>query len=422
MESNATNGGETGEAGGWRNGASSRTYNGGEQMQATPWQLPYGLAVVQSVADSRHRPGMIFMVKACEMGGMKEEFLSWWWSKMSASTRRKRLHGWRMWHDYCVENDYTSGDLVRLWNPVVVVSDFVGVLESIGTALYLIKESLTAVKSMYEILNAKIFRLLQGSPLINDTLRLSTSGVRRVSRYRTMWKLRVLLEYIRKDRSWKQLTWYQRTARAAALFMIFIPCRTIGAWRINCDTEVWSADGLSVDVTAKEKTDYGRGTTAFLIRACKVTNLCPLTAYRLLKAEASKRGAQGTLWCTVAGKPYKQASFLSRLLKGLLREAGIPAQYTAYSIRHALITALFEMGLNEVQVNAYTGHSNNAHTALTHYFHLDEKWVGHALVPAEMPVSPEAEAAIQRDNMELQSLLHFGEEDTGDAEECEESD
>jgi site-specific recombinase XerD len=84
----------------------------------------------------------------------------------------------------------------------------------------------------------------------------------------------------------------------------------------------------------------------------------------------------GTLWGSRDGVPYKQAAALSRLLKNLLRDAGIPSMYTAYSIRHALITELFNRGLKEEEVNAYAGYSNNAYTALTNCFHLEENWVG----------------------------------------------
>jgi site-specific recombinase XerD len=50
-------------------------------------------------------------------------------------------------------------------------------------------------------------------------------------------------------------------------------------------------------------------------------------------------------------------------LKQLLADAGIDRKYPAYSTCHALITALFDAGLNKSQVNACTGHSHNAHTA-----------------------------------------------------------
>jgi hypothetical protein len=35
-------------------------------------------------------------------------------------------------------------------------------------------------------------------------------------------------------------------------------------------------------------------------------------------------------------------------------------------------------------VNAYTGHSNNAHTAATSYFHLNSKWICHAIASSAL--------------------------------------
>jgi hypothetical protein len=201
-------------------------------------------------------------------------------------------------------------------------------------------------------------------------------------------------------------------ARSAALFMIFIPCRPVGAWRIDPRLEKWAEDGSSVELLAKEKTNFGKGSTALLIRKGTIPNLCPLVAYRVLRRKAIAKGLVGTLWGSKSGTPYKQAAALSRLLKDLLKAAGIPLMYTAYSIRHALITALFNMGLKEQEVNAYTGHSNNAHTALTNYFHLDENWVGRSLVgvAAEVQVSDQAAQFIEQDNQQLQGELHEGEE------------
>jgi hypothetical protein len=57
-------------------------------------------------------------------------------------------------------------------------------------------------------------------------------------------------------------------------------------------------------------------------------------------------------------------------VKSLTVEGGIDRSFPAYSARHALIT-LIRLGFTEVEVNAFTGHPNNSHTALNHYFHLD---------------------------------------------------
>jgi hypothetical protein len=50
--------------------------------------------------------------------------------------------------------------------------------------------------------------------------------------------------------------------------------------------------------------------------------------------------------------------------------------FTGYSFRAATIQALFDAGLSEHEINAYTGHSNRSHTAVTFYCHLDRAWAG----------------------------------------------
>jgi hypothetical protein len=38
------------------------------------------------------------------------------------------------------------------------------------------------------------------------------------------------------------------------------------------------------------------------------------------------------------------------------------------------------MGFSEVEVNAYTGHSNNSHTAISRHFHLDGNYIRRRIV------------------------------------------
>jgi hypothetical protein len=120
----------------------------------------------------------------------------------------------------------------------------------------------------------------------------------------------------------------------------------------------------------------------------------------LLRKGAVQKGVLDTIWCSEGGAPYKQSSAISRILKTILLAAKVPARYATYSIRHALITYLFDLGLSEVQVNAYTGHSNNSHTALNNYFHLDGKWLGRRIAAKEGVVSAQVEGWIAKDNGE----------------------
>jgi site-specific recombinase XerD len=114
----------------------------------------------------------------------------------------------------------------------------------------------------------------------------------------------------------------------------------------------WIEAGRVLFVPAKEKMDRGRGYTELVLRKIEIEALCPLRHALLLKRRAEGLGTDDSLFCSDDGKSYAQSAQLSRLLKQLLVDAGIDRKYPAYSIRHALITALFDAGLNESDVNA----------------------------------------------------------------------
>jgi hypothetical protein len=110
-------------------------------------------------------------------------------------------------------------------------------------------------------------------------------------------------------------------------------------------------------VPAKEKMDRDRGYIELVIRKIEIEALCPLRHAQLLKQRAETLGTNDSFFCSNDRKPYAQSAKPSRLLKQLLVDAE----------------------LNELQVNVYMGHSHNAHTAATSYFHLNRKLVGHAI-------------------------------------------
>jgi hypothetical protein len=227
-----------------------------------------------------------------------------------------------------------------------------------------------------------------------------TAGVKRQAKYAQMWDLEILLQHIRVGPPSSALSWTALLARAAAVFMIFIPCRPIGMLRMDTETEIWSSDYKVLQVLSHEKTNTVRGKISLVLRVMENENLSPLHLYTLLKEGAQNRGARGGLWCSELGNLYKQSSGIARWLRKLMLEANIPPEYTAYSIRHALITALFDAGLTETQVNAYTGHSHNSHTAVNSYFHMDKNWIGRMVERRARNVSEqEVERVIEEDNL-----------------------
>jgi hypothetical protein len=149
------------------------------------------------VTDERHRPGAEFVVEVCRIGGMKERFLIWWVAGMTHSVRRQRLHGWRLWQGYSVENGLEPAEMVRLSNPALEVAYFVQAMSQMGTPFYLIKESMTAIKELFEIAAPWVLALLKESLLLRQALRAAVTGMVRGARYREIWDLTDLFNYIK---------------------------------------------------------------------------------------------------------------------------------------------------------------------------------------------------------------------------------
>jgi hypothetical protein len=161
---------------------------------------------------------------------------------------------------------------------------------------------------------------------------------------------------------------------------------------------VRESDGALI-VPSQEKTDHGRGTTEMVIRNEPEDCLSPRFYYDLLIARSQRMGVYDALYCSERGRKYKRSDSIGKALVRLLHRMGVRG-YTGYSFRHAVIQALFDAGLDEKAVNAYTGHSNSAHTALNWYYHLDKMWAGQQLRAAptdRVQLRPEALRVIRVD-------------------------
>ena len=156
-------------------------------------------------------------------------------------------------------------------------------------------------------------------------------------------------------------------------------------------------DGKSLVVLAREKTDFGRGLSSLIIRDAPEERLSGVYFFHLLVDRATSLGVFHSLFCSERGVPYTSADVLYRALVRLLFRMGITG-YTGYSFRSSLIQALFDAGLDEKQVNAYTGHSPRAHTAVQFYYRLDKQWAGEkirARPTDRIPISEKTRKAIR---------------------------
>jgi hypothetical protein len=93
VEPDGGSGGGEGEVRKDGGGAGAGLIDGGQQGETAAGQHDHSAAVVRMGTDDKHKPEIVFVVKVCRIGGMKENHMRWWFETKSASIRRQILHG-----------------------------------------------------------------------------------------------------------------------------------------------------------------------------------------------------------------------------------------------------------------------------------------------------------------------------------------
>jgi hypothetical protein len=227
------------------------------------------------------------------------------------------------------------------------------------------------------------------------------------AKYKAIWDLNILLEFIRSSPPLSDLTNNQLVARVVALFMIFAMARPIEVFRADYSKQSFSQNGQQLSIPTKRKTDKGNNTSLLSLFRLPDKSLCPIRYW-----EELLRRAQRTLGSSFAfpssnffwdsDRPMSSSAHLCVVTKSLLHQASIPKEFSTYSIRHATITKLFSIVPNKAQINAFTGHSNLANTAPKFYLHQSGNWLGYKLVAPPKSTQPLVVRASKRDGTPLQ--------------------
>ena len=133
--------------------------------------------------DEPHKPGMAYAISICQRARLQEDTLMLWFGGRSESLRRARLHGWRLWYTYCVENDITVPTLLSFPNPAVLVANFISAMDAQGVKEYRIKEAKVAILELFEFVFPQFQASLQVSPLIRTMMGIVGARNRRAERY-----------------------------------------------------------------------------------------------------------------------------------------------------------------------------------------------------------------------------------------------
>jgi hypothetical protein len=310
-------------------------------------------------------------------------------------TRKNRLNGWLLVQQFCASEGIDAKAFETKSNPVTLFADLRGDMKEKRISDHLRETARPAMQALLDVLGKDV--KLTSNSWLNTLFNNASTKIKRGPKYFTIWKLNAILSRIVALFPPDNLPWQQLISITGAIFLILVPCGTIALIRIDpTEASIDEEDG-SVTVVTKEKTDEGGSRSTLCIRRRPEQPLSPRYYFDLLNNRSKRLGYPTALFVSDAGKPYTRSDSIAKSMGRLMLESGInTAKYKPYSIRHAMINELINSGMDEKQVNAYTGHSYNYHTAFKWYYHLDPNWAGSKLIP----VSTRAAALIAADGLD----------------------
>jgi hypothetical protein len=346
-----------------------------------------------AVTDAKHKPAIEFYIEICKAAGVQEKTLNASFCSLPYNTRKNRLNGWMMLQKFCAEHGVSTADLETHKNPALTFADLLVEMRDSEIKNHLRETVRPAMQQILDIIGRNV-KLVDNS-WASSLFRTTSTIIKKGPRYVTIWKLEPFLLHIASLFPPDNLPWNRLMGIAAAIFLIFVPCRTIALIRIDPTAATADDEDESLMAVTKEKTDRGGNQSVIWIRKMHLQAISPRYYWNVLVRRGKRLKCPTALFVSDAGKPYLRSDSIAKAMRGIMTEAGIPAKYNPYSIRHAMINALIDGGLDEKQVNAYTGHSYNYHTAFKYYYHLDPNWAGNKLVP----VSEKAALLIEADGV-----------------------
>jgi site-specific recombinase XerD len=270
-------------------------------------------------------------------------------------TFRKMRHSWKLLADFLAEQKLKAEELL---------SDRAGVIAANFKASVfsgLINSTVDATLSHTNVLLSTFAK--DGTGLQT----LISRAVHRMHpkkgrRYRTMWNIRELLGYISREMADNaSLTDEQLLVKCLALTMVYSAARLAELARMTLDRSQATSAVLRVVTNIKTALDT-RETISFYPVADG--SICPHVALRewIRRRPVSERlFTHHRTHC-----PLSQAAIASHL-RQLMTSAEIPEEYGAYSIKHAVITSLFDKGVDEARINEFGRWSYASRVASGYY-------------------------------------------------------
>jgi site-specific recombinase XerD len=264
-------------------------------------------------------------------------------------------HSWKLLSDFLTRERLTAEDLLSERASVIAVN---------FKALAFGGSMNTSVNATLSHTNVLLSTFSKDGTSLHSLISRAAHRKRpkRGRRYRTMWDLRELLRFISQELGMNaDLTEEQLLVKCLALTMVFSAARLAELARMTIDQSRETKTALRVETNIKTALDTRESITFYPVHD---KTICPHAA---LSEWLKRKPPSRTLFTHPrTHKPLTEAA-IAGLLRRLMSSAGISEEYGAYSIKHAVITFLFDGGAEEAQINEFGRWSYASRVASGYY-------------------------------------------------------
>jgi site-specific recombinase XerD len=270
-------------------------------------------------------------------------------------TFRKMRHSWKLLSDFLTHERLVAEDLLSDRASVIAANFKASTLSGPVNA------TVNATLSHTNVLLSTFSK--DGSNMHSLISRAAhRKRPRKGRKYRTMWDIRELLRFISQELGTNAgLTEEQLLVKCLALTMVYSAARLAELARMTVDQSHETKAALRVETNIKTALDTRESITFYPVRN---KSICPHAA---LSEWLRRRPTSRQLFTDPRTQKPLTETAIAGLLRRLMSSAGISDEYGAYSIKHAVITFLFDGGAGEAQINEFGRWSYASRVASGYY-------------------------------------------------------
>jgi hypothetical protein len=198
--------------------------------------VQFGERMLAETKGDRFQEGMMLAVSAYYLSGLSKQAMHKSFLSARESFRRSRLIGWMHWSNFCKLQALDVWALKTHPSPELLFADFLVFLDESKVSPHQRGDCPPAVQALFNLIRRDVKLTQHG--LVQTIRSVTFSGTKSRPRYTSIWKLPIILDYIRSVKDFASLSWFLQRGIAVIIFMIYLPCRPIALINMDPSREV----------------------------------------------------------------------------------------------------------------------------------------------------------------------------------------